>query len=189
MALMALQPDDSLASRMSLADPTTPTLMAAPRPAPTLMAAPANHDEHMAATLTAPIMAATTPVPAIMSARGGGPTTMAAPSDGRMSLLSLIEAHLSKGLMAKYKQDDDPWGSPDNHPGFLGKFLHGLNVATGGTSRRMFEEEALEKRLQDVSKLDSEEGLQGEQGKGIESEIYAREHPTPKYAPLPTASG
>lgn len=148
MALMALQPDDDA--------------LGIHRPSMIRMATP--HEEHMAATLTAPIMAAPQPVDlSAMTAQQGIPTlpTMGMPKvNGPASLPGLMARKQDK-LMALQKKDDDPYGSPDNHPGFLGKVLHGLNVATGGPGRRAYEEQGLESRLQDLSKEASMENLQG----------------------------
>jgi hypothetical protein len=106
-------------------------------------------------TLTVPL-GPPAPEPTLMAPGGSAPKE--APS--KMSLQP-EEENLNNRLMADYKKDSDPYGSPDNHPGFFGKFLHGLNVATGGVNRRAFEEQGLEKRAEGLSKLESDENLQG----------------------------
>jgi hypothetical protein len=151
--LMTAQPDDELGlNRPSLIPP---------------------HDAHMAATLTTPIMAAPEPIdlsPLMAQSKmpdtGGGMSRTVNPP----TPLDREESHLGSRLMADYHKDEDPWGSPDNHSGFLGKFLHGLNVATGGVNRRAFEEQGLEGRLNNLSKLESEEGLQGAQAGNLNAE-------------------
>lgn len=60
------------------------------------------------------------------------------------------QQHLGDALTRDYQKDAHPFGSPDNHPGVFGKILHGLNYATGGTNRRAWEEQGLEKRLNDL---------------------------------------
>ena len=60
------------------------------------------------------------------------------------------QQHIQGNLEKDYQKDLHPWGSPGNHPGVFGKIMHGLNVATGGVNRRGWEEQGLEKRLNDV---------------------------------------
>ncbi len=98
------------------------------------------------------------------------------PAPAKMSALAPQREHISKNLMADYQKDADPYGSSDNHPGFFGKLLHGLSHATGGDTRRGWEEQGLEKRLQDISKDESAEGLQGATQAHTEAE-------TPEIAP------
>jgi hypothetical protein len=53
-----------------------------------------------------------------------------------------------EGRLQKLVTDDqNPWGTPKNHPGFLGKLGHALNVATGGVNRRRDEEGELIRTL------------------------------------------
>lgn len=61
-----------------------------------------------------------------------------------------IAQHLQGRLQQDYQKDADPWGSPDNHPGFFGKLAHGLNHAFGGDTRRGWEEQGIAKQLNDV---------------------------------------
>ena len=135
--------------------PTDP-LMMQPQDQPMQMAAPqasqmAPVDPH--ATLTAPIAAAPPEMP-------------------RMSAMASQKGHISKNLMADYQKDADPWGSPDNHPGKLGSFLHDVSAAVPGimrqfkgttANRQLDEEPQLETRLQNIAKEESTEGLQGAQ--------------------------
>ena len=61
---------------------------------------------------------------------------------------------ITGNLQGRYEKDlekdANPWGSPNNHPGFFGKLIHGLSVATGGDTRRQWEEQGLAKQLNDV---------------------------------------
>lgn len=113
-----------------------------------------------------------------------------------------IGGHLQGRLQADYQKDADPYGSPDNHPGVFGKILHGLNVATGGVNRRGFEEQGLEKRLNDLASENSKNAYQGaETGKTLEetkempgkaqseedlqgAETQQRLHPAEKWEPV-----
>lgn len=62
-----------------------------------------------------------------------------------------IQDHLQGNLNRDYQKDLHPWGTEGNHPGVFGKIMHGLNVATGGETRRGWEEQGLEKRLNDLA--------------------------------------
>lgn len=162
MITMAQQPEDVL--RMS-AKPIIPKV-----------------DPH--ATLTVPI-GPPPPTPDLPISMAAGPapdvsTGMAAPKINSPASLPGIQARTGDRLMADYKKDADPYGSPDNHPGVFGKILHGLNVATGGVNRRQFEEQGLENRLTDLSKLESSENLQGAQGEEAQARADALENPQPK---------
>ena len=79
-------------------------------------------------------------------------------------------------MTADLGKDANPYGSPTNHPGVLGKFLHGLSVATGGPNRRQFEEENLGKQLEGEQKEQSAEGLQNATAEHTRAE-------TPEVAP------
>lgn len=61
-----------------------------------------------------------------------------------------ITGHLQSKLEGDYAKDANPFGSPTNHPGFFGKLAHGLSVATGGDTRRGWEEQGIAKQLNDV---------------------------------------
>lgn len=116
-----------------------------------------------------------------------------------------ITGHLQGQLENDYKKDADPWGSPDNHPGFLGKLVHGLSVATGGNTRRGWEEQGIAKQLNDVvgdeatnkykgaetakdieetsempQKATDAHNLSGATTRHTNDEANALEHPTPK---------
>lgn len=93
------------------------------------------------------------------------------------------EGRSERALMADYHKDDDPFGSPDNHPGKMGKFLHGMSVldrsltnASGRMTARQQEEANLEKNVQGLEAAKSKEGLEGAQAAHTEAE-------TPEVAP------
>ena len=73
----------------------------------------------------------------------GGPVAPAPDADP----MQIIQQHQLQRLQKDYTKDENPYGSPQNHPGFLGKLAHGLNVATGGINRRTDEEQGIEKEL------------------------------------------
>src|SRR5271154_1030359 len=50
-------------------------------------------------------------------------------------------------LAKDIQKDADPYGSEDNHPGFFGKLAHALSHATGGDTRRGWEEQGLAKQI------------------------------------------
>ena len=82
----------------------------------------------------------------------------------------------SRRLAKDYEKDANPYGSADNHPGFWGKFAHGLNVATGGENRRNWEEMGLQKSLQELLKEQSKRAEQNANAGHINAE-------TPEVAP------
>ena len=109
---------------------------------------------------------------------------------------------LGDRLEQDYQKDLHPWGTPENHPGVFGKIAHALNHATGGDTRRGWEEQGLEKRLNDLTnqgvkndyttaetgktreetaempgKTQSEEDLQG-------AETQNKLHPPEKWEPV-----
>jgi len=98
-----------------------------------------------------------------------------------------IEDHLNQKLMADYEKDANPYGSANNHPGFFGKVLHGLSVATGGPGRREFEEQGgttrsghqvvgLENKIQGIESQQSQQAFQGANTAHLNAE-------TPEIAP------
>ena len=88
-----------------------------------------------------------------------------------------MKAHLQDRLMGDYQKDQNPYGSPSNHPGALGKTLHVLskigNIAgdvmvpgqmaeiPGTDLHRHLQESGLEKSLQDM--LTSQSGNEEKQ--------------------------
>jgi len=140
-----------------------------------LMAAP-KIDPHVA--LTVPITAKPPQLPALppsMSQASPPPvTTMAAPRVNSPASLPGQQARLEDHLMALQQKDDNPYGSPNNHPGMAGKLLHALSVVTGGPGRRAYQEQQLADQIQGLSKLESEEGLQAAQGQADTGNAEAR---------------
>lgn len=123
-----------------------------------------------------------------------------------------IQDHLQGNLNRDYQKDLHPWGTEGNHPGVFGKIMHGLNVATGGETRRGWEEQGLEKRLNDLAaenarndyenaetahtkeetqempgKTQSEEDFQGATTRNLESETRDRDKTASYGPPLATA--
>lgn len=195
MITMAQQPEDVL--RMS-AKPITPKVdphatLTVPIGPPPMMRIP-DHPSHLStiAPEKMPDMSIEpdlSDLPISMSA-GSAPdvsTGMAAPKVNSPASLPGIQARTEDRLMADYKKDSDPYGSPNNHPGFFGKFLHGLNVATGGVNRRQFEEQGLENHLADLSKIESAEGLQGAQAENQNAQ--AKKAGEPENTLVPTSGG
>lgn len=122
--------------------------------------------------------------------------------------------HLQSTLARDYQKDADPYGSPDNHPGFLGKLAHAFSHATGGDTRRQWEEQGIAKQLNSVvgdesknaaqdaqtahtnaetpevaPNAESSRALQGAQESNLESETSSRDNPKPSYEIHDTAAG
>jgi hypothetical protein len=57
------------------------------------------------------------------------------------------EGHEQNQLERDYAKDANPWGTPENHPGVFGKIAHALSHATGGDTRRQWEEQGLAKQI------------------------------------------
>lgn len=81
-----------------------------------------------------------------------------------------IQNHLHDALEKDYIKDANPYGSENNHPGFLGKVLHGLNVATGGVNRRGWEENDLVKQINAQNTADSENAYRGAETEHTQAE-------------------
>lgn len=92
-----------------------------------------------------------------------------------MSPMERYEDSINQRLMADYKKDQNPWGSANNHPGTLGKILHGLNHATGGDTRRQWEETALGGEVQKIEGEKSQQALQGAQTAHLAQETASGE--------------
>lgn len=102
-----------------------------------------------------------------------------APRVRGMTPLEQYQDSEGKRMTADLGKDANPYGSPTNHPGVLGKFLHGLSVATGGPNRRQFEEENLGKQLQNTEDEKSKTGLEAAQAANQQSEADERGKPKP----------
>ncbi len=117
-------------------------------------------------------------------------------------------------LSSDEEKDLNPWGTPQNHPGFLGKLGHALSVATGGPNRRQYEEMGMQKSLQDLlnsqtrnkyetaetahteaetpevaPNAESTRKLQGAETEHLGAETNALENPQPEYDVHDTAEG
>ena len=136
------------------------------QPPPTTMAPPLQHPMH---AILAPLSA---PMPPLVGMGGDTPQGMSLGASPRgmtpPSPLGEQEDRQQQQLMGDYEADADPYGSPDNHPGKLGKFLHGLSVmdksltnASGRMTARQAEEARLEKGVQNIEAERSKEGLEG----------------------------
>lgn len=109
------------------------------------------------------------------------------PAVSRMTPAQQYENDLGNRLMADYGKDANPYGSPTNHPGKLGKLLHGLSVATGGPNRRFMEEQQFGNTLENIEKERALENEQGAQAENLRSEVTERGKQ--KLSPLPTSEG
>lgn len=109
----------------------------------------------------------------------------AKPKVRTMTPTERYEDMLEQRQMADYQKDLNPYGSAGNHPGFFGKFLHGLSVATGGPNRRQFSEAQRANELEDIAKQKSAEDLQRAQAENLESQIAEREQPEEPAAQKP----
>ena len=100
-----------------------------------------------------------------------------------MSPLERYEEKQGTRLMNDMQKDADPYGSADNHPGFFGKVLHGLSVATGGPNRRLMEEAGLAKGLNENENEVSKRGLEGAQTENQTATAGKTNAETPEVAP------
>jgi hypothetical protein len=115
------------------------------------------------------------------------------------------EGHEQNQLERDYAKDANPWGTPENHPGVFGKIAHALSHATGGDTRRQWEEQGLAKQIMGQQtgedenkerealtgkteeetaempgKATSEEGLQGAEQAHTEAETGQLKNPGPE---------
>lgn len=152
-----------------------------------------------------PLIPAPEPAPVSMLGSGddalpdfpsnGSPKVTEAPFDPKTASAEEVaqQPFLSR-LRTDEAKDLNPWGTPQNHPGFLGKFGHALSVITGGPNRRAFQEMGLAKSLQDLLHSQAESGLETAQAGAVPSETSLRQAQTenlehPNETPLPTSSG
>lgn len=101
----------------------------------------------------------------------------------RMAPVDPYEEALKAKQMADLRKDENPYGSPENHPGFFGKLLHGLSVATGGPNRRAASEAERAKEIQGIEKEKSAEQLQGAQAENAIATAAHTAAETPEIAP------
>ena len=108
----------------------------------------------------------------------------------KMSPMDATESRDQGRLMADYAKDENPWGTPGNHPGFLGKlghlgsqFIQNIQHGQGQLTPREAEEAKLEKGVQGIESEKSKEGLEGAQA-GLAGATQAHtEAETPEVAP------
>ena len=87
-----------------------------------------------------------------------------------MSPTDRYEDNINRRLMGDYSKDQDPWGSADNHPGFLGKLGHfgsqliaNAHHVSGELTPRETEEQRLGGEVQKIEGEKSQQALQGAQ--------------------------
>ena len=101
----------------------------------------------------------------------------------QMSPLDPYEEALRTKQMSDIRKDQNPYGSTDNHPGALGKILHGLSVATGGPNRRQFAEEGREKQIAGIESEKSKNALEGAQAANAQASAGKTNAETSEVAP------
>ena len=124
------------------------------------------------------------------------------------------ETMLGGRLEQDYQKDLHPWGTPENHPGVMGKIAHALSWATGGPNRRLMEEPGIEGKLNKLAELQSQNAyrgaeaghlnaetpeiapnaestreLQGAQARNQESETSLRDNPSEEWKAIPQVIG
>ena len=167
----------------ALDDQAQPPMTMAPAAAPQGMAAQVvQHPMH---AMIAPITAAPPEVPPMMSQTdiegvGGNSSTPSFPATKQpkvttMSPTDRYEENINRRLMADYSKDQNPWGSADNHPGFLGKLGHmgsqliaNAHHASGELTPRETEEQRLGGEVQKLEGEKSQQALQGAQTAGAQ---------------------
>ena len=105
------------------------------------------------------------------------------PKARQASPLERYEDKQGQRLMSDIDKDENPYGSPNNHPGVLGKILHGLSVATGGPNRRLMEEAGLSKGLNEMENETSKRGLEGAQTENQTATAAHTNAETPEVGP------
>jgi hypothetical protein len=150
MASVWVKPD---AAEPGPIDPAALAALAGPNAAPVFAFAPADVEPGIDRKVIAGLAGTQAKLPPIFA-----PTTptVRMPT-GLERAQQAQDAKLSKLVM----QDQNPWGTATNHPGFWGKLGHALNVATGGVNRRGFEENDLIKQLDQEALAAQQQGLLG----------------------------
>ena len=144
------------------------------------MAAPADAGPEPAAM--GPADAATmAPVPSAALPSTKQPTVRA------MSPMDRYEDNLNQKLMADYSKDENPWGSANNHPGFLGKLGHfgsqliqNIQHGEGQLTPRETEEKRLGDEMQKIEEQKSKSGLEGAQASKAQADVPFEESETAK---------
>lgn len=108
----------------------------------------------------------------------------------RMSPMDQQEESARNRMSRDIAKDENPWGTPDNHPGFFGKlghlgsqFIQNIQHEQGQLTPREAEEQRLGKEIQGIESEKSKEGLEGAQAglAGANTEHVQAE--TPEVAP------
>ncbi len=132
----------------------------------------------------------------------------------RLNAPETMRLHDQGKLAKDFQKDADPYGSPDNHPGILGKLGHALSHATGGDTRRGWEEQGLAKQINSQIADDSQNAsrdaatahmqaetpevapnaestrkLQGANVENLESETQLRNNPNESWKAIPSLVG
>jgi hypothetical protein len=118
--------------------------------------------------LGAPAPPSVQPLPKIDLHKNLTPVFAPAPPPGPQDE---ITGHLKGQLEKDYEKDANPMGSANNHPGFFGKLAHGLSHATGGDTRRQWEEQGLTKQLNEELNQESQNAFRGSETGKNEAEI------------------
>ena len=88
----------------------------------------------------------------------------------QMSAVQRYEDRLAQKQMSDFDKDENPYGSANNHPGFFGKVLHGLSVATGGPNRRLMSEAKRNDQIEGIEQKQGAQALQGAQASAAQQE-------------------
>ncbi len=171
---MGVNPEDDQAQQPMTMAPAAPEGMAA---------STVQHPMH---AMVAPIVGKPEPPPDSIGMSAGdeaqieGQQMSAAPTSKQpkvrtMAPMERQEDNINQKLMADYHKDQDPWGSADNHPGFLGKLGHfgsqmlaNAHHVSGELTPREDEEKRLGAEQQGLEKQQSEQALQSAQTEGAQ---------------------
>ena len=118
---------------------------------------------------------------------GGNSSTPSLPATKQpkvttMSPTDRYEDNINRRLMSDYTKDQNPWGSADNHPGFLGKLGHmgsqliaNAHHVSGELTPREQEEQRLGGEVQKLEGEKSQQALQGAQTAHTQQQTEAGE--------------
>lgn len=176
MALMAAMTPEEKAALMQA--PASPAFAAVQHPMHAMIAPIGPPPPEIDSTMMTPGYETAQENNAAMSA-----TSPKQPKVTTMSPLERYEEKQGARLMSDMQKDENPYGSPNNHPGVLGKILHGLSVATGGPNRRAMEEAGLSKGLNENENEVAKRGLEGAQTENLGATAEHTRAETPEVAP------
>lgn len=115
---------------------------------------------------------------------GMSATSPKQPKVTTMSPVQRYEERLAQKQMSDLDKDANPYGSESNHPGFFGKFLHGLSVATGGPNRRLMAEGERNNQIQGIEKSQAEQAQQQAQTQQTQAHTGQIEQQTAAATPV-----